>query len=127
MIKLDNQLETINNYLKDKNWIAANEKVESVEKPGDGNMNFTLRCRTSNDRTFILKQSRDFVEKFPQVPAPAERVLREAEFYDMIKKMKSFNKVRLFNGDVILIILVNLSTIFGVIFLGWNLFSVLFF
>ena len=86
MIKLDNQLETINNYLKDKNWIAANEKVESVEKPGDGNMNFTLRCRTSNDRTFILKQSRDFVEKFPQVPAPAERVLREAEFYEIIKK-----------------------------------------
>jgi 5-methylthioribose kinase len=49
-------------------------------------MNFTLRCRTSNDRTFIIKQSRDYVEKFPQVPAPAERVLREAEFYEVIKK-----------------------------------------
>ncbi|ADR21276.1 hypothetical protein MATR_10950 [Marivirga tractuosa] len=86
MIKLDNQLETINNYLQNQKWLDDNEKVESVEKPGDGNMNFTLRCKTSNNRTFIIKQSRDFVEKFPQVPAPEERVLREAEFYEIIKK-----------------------------------------
>lgn len=85
MIKLDSNLETINTYLKDKNWLADNEKVEAVEKPGEGNMNFTLRCRTSSNQSFILKQSRDFVEKFPQVPAPAERVLREAEFYESIK------------------------------------------
>jgi len=86
MIKLDNQLETINTYLQDQKWLDDNETVESVEKPGEGNMNFTLRCRTSNNRTFIIKQSRDFVEKFPQVPAPEERVLREAEFYEIIKK-----------------------------------------
>lgn len=86
MIKLDNQLESINTYLKDQKWLEEDEKVESVEKPGEGNMNFTLRCRTSNHRTFIIKQSRDFVEKFPQVSAPAERVLREAEFYEIIKE-----------------------------------------
>lgn len=85
MMKLDSQLETINNYLVDKKWLPDNEKVESVEKPGEGNMNFTLRCKTSTNRTFIIKQSRDFVEKFPQVPAPEERVLREAEFYETIK------------------------------------------
>ncbi|WKV12467.1 phosphotransferase [Marivirga harenae] len=86
MIKLDNQLETIDSYLSDKKWLEENEKVASVEKPGEGNMNFTLRCRTSNDHSFIIKQSRDFVEKFPQVPAPAERVLRESEFYEIIRK-----------------------------------------
>jgi len=85
MIKLDNNLDTLNNYLTDKNWLPDNEKVTSVEKPGEGNMNFTLRCITKKEHTFIIKQSRDFVEKFPQVPAPADRALREAEFYEIIK------------------------------------------
>lgn len=43
-------------------------------------MNFTIRVIT-NQRSFILKQSRPYVEKYPQVPAPADRVLREGEFY----------------------------------------------
>ena len=86
MINLDHQLETINTYLVDKKWLSNNEKIEAIEKPGEGNMNFTLRCKTSENQTFILKQSRDFVEKFPQVAAPAERILREAEFYEIIRE-----------------------------------------
>lgn len=93
MIKLDSNIEIINNYLSDKKWLPDNETVESVEKPGEGNMNFTLRCETSSGNTFIIKQSRDFVEKFPQVPAPAERVLREAEFYDSIKSHKDLSSM----------------------------------
>ncbi|HET8858395.1 phosphotransferase [Marivirga sp.] len=92
MIKLDSQLENINNYLRGKKWLSENETVETVEKPGEGNMNFTLRCRTSKNRSFILKQSRDFVEKFPQVPAPAERVLTEAEFYETIKNDSNLSR-----------------------------------
>ncbi len=80
MQELTNDIETLQNYLKEKNWLKADEKIVSVEKPGEGNMNFTLRINTGN-RTFIIKQSRGYVEKYPQVAAPATRMLQEAEFY----------------------------------------------
>jgi 5-methylthioribose kinase len=42
-----------------------------------------LRVKT-NSRTFILKQSREFVQKYPQIPAPIERIKVEAAFYKTI-------------------------------------------
>lgn len=84
MIKLNTNIEELSAYLKGKKWLQENEAIESVEVPGEGNMNFTLRIKT-NKRSFILKQSRDYVEKYPQVAAPIERVLREAEFYELIQ------------------------------------------
>lgn len=80
MLELTKDTETLQKYLKEKSWLRADEEIISVEKPGDGNMNFTLRVNTGN-RTFIIKQSRAYVEKYPQVPAPATRMLQEAEFY----------------------------------------------
>ena len=70
-------------YLKEQAWLQHGEKIVALEKPGEGNMNFTLRVKT-DERSFIIKQSRDYVEKYPQVAAPAERALREAEFYQLI-------------------------------------------
>lgn len=70
------------NYLKKQGWLAPSETIVSVEKPGEGNMNFTLRVDTGS-RSFIVKQSRDYVEKYPQVAAPVTRALREAEFYEV--------------------------------------------
>jgi 5-methylthioribose kinase len=70
-------------YLKEQAWLKREEKIVGLEKPGEGNMNFTLRIKTE-ERSFIIKQSRDYVEKYPQVAAPAERALREAEFYQLI-------------------------------------------
>lgn len=84
MIKLSTDKTELTKYLLDKNWLAAGELIQSVEKPGEGNMNFTLRIITG-ERRFIIKQSREYVEKYPQVAAPKERVLREAEFYELIK------------------------------------------
>ncbi len=83
MLKLDTNKEKLQNYLHDQGWLTPNETVRSVEKPGEGNMNFTLRVDTGS-RTFIIKQSREYVEKYPQVAAPAERAMREAEFYELI-------------------------------------------
>ena len=70
-------------YLKEQAWLQHGEKIVALEKPGEGNMNFTLRIKT-DERSFIIKQSRDYVEKYPQVAAPAERAIREAEFYQLI-------------------------------------------
>ncbi|WP_417589208.1 phosphotransferase [Owenweeksia hongkongensis] len=85
MTKLTRDKNYLETYLKSQGWLEENETIKSTEVPGEGNMNFTLRVDTG-ERTFIVKQSRDFVEKYPQVAAPAERALREAEFYELISE-----------------------------------------
>ena len=76
--------QPLSDYLKDKNWISSSEKITGLEKPGEGNMNFVIRVKT-NDRSFILKQSRPWVEKYPDVKAPVERLNVEAKYYEVIK------------------------------------------
>jgi 5-methylthioribose kinase len=63
-----------------KAWLHADEAVEQVERAGEGNMNCVVRVLTSH-RSFILKQSRPWVEKYPAYPAPWDRALVEAAFY----------------------------------------------
>ncbi|MDI1324375.1 MAG: phosphotransferase [Algoriphagus sp.] len=82
MYKLSLDSSSVAEFLLEKNWLFPQEAVKSTEVPGAGNMNFTIRVIT-NQRSFILKQSRPYVEKYPQVPAPADRVLREGEFYKL--------------------------------------------
>lgn len=82
MEKITNELHQLKTYLRGQGWIKNDEQITAVEIPGAGNMNFTLRIRTDKE-SFILKQSRGYVEKYPQVSAPADRVLREAEFYTL--------------------------------------------
>lgn len=63
--------------------LAPGEKITGTEKPGDGNMNFVLRVIT-NRQSLILKQSRPWVEKYPQIPAPVERLAAEVAYYEFI-------------------------------------------
>ena len=69
-------------YLRQKGWLESGERLRSVEKAGQGNMNRVVRVITDR-RSFILKQSRPWVEKFPQIAAPAARILVEARFYEL--------------------------------------------
>ncbi|MEL6675652.1 MAG: phosphotransferase [Bacteroidota bacterium] len=79
------EVEGLRQYLQAKKWIAPDEQISSVSKPGEGNMNLTLRVRT-NFRSFILKQSRDYVEKYPSIPAPRERAIIEGRFYELVQE-----------------------------------------
>lgn len=69
-----------------KAWLQADEAVEQVERAGEGNMNCVVRVLTSR-RSFILKQSRPWVEKYPAYPAPWDRALVEAAFYQNALKI----------------------------------------
>ena len=69
-------------FLQDSGFLPANEKIEQLAKAGDGNMNCVLRAVTPR-RTFIAKQSRPWVEKYPAIAAPFDRVLEEARFYQI--------------------------------------------
>jgi 5-methylthioribose kinase len=70
-------------YLEGHGWIKHDESIRQTEKAGDGNMNCVLRIRT-NQRSFILKQSRPWVEKYPGIAAPWDRSLMEARFYKTV-------------------------------------------
>lgn len=81
----------IKNYLSERNWLEPGEKVHTIERPGEGNMNQVIRVKT-NRRSFILKQSRPWVQKFPQIQAPVERVLIEADFYELAERDPYFRQ-----------------------------------
>jgi 5-methylthioribose kinase len=70
-------------YLRGRGWLDADEQLISAAKAGEGNMNYTLRVRTPA-RSFILKQARPWVEKYPQIAAPWERALIEGRFYEVV-------------------------------------------
>ncbi|MEP1087873.1 phosphotransferase [Algoriphagus sp.] len=61
-----------------------NEKLESIASAGESNMNLVLRVKT-NLRSVILKQSKPFVRKFPQIPAPIDRIEIELCYYQLIE------------------------------------------
>ncbi|RMG22893.1 MAG: aminoglycoside phosphotransferase [Bacteroidetes bacterium] len=80
-----NELPALQQHLRQKGWLQTGEQLQAASIPGAGNMNYTLRIHT-NQRTFILKQARDYVEKYPQIPAPAERARIEGQYYRLIEQ-----------------------------------------
>lgn len=82
---------SLESYLKKRTWLQPDETIKALEVPGSGNMNFTIRVITAK-RSFIIKQSREFVEKYPQVRAPEERALREAEFYQLVSNEDALSR-----------------------------------
>ncbi len=71
----------LQDYLRRRGWLDTEETISAVEKPGEGNMNYTLRVITPF-RTLIVKQSRAYVEKYPTIAAPADRAVLEGRFYE---------------------------------------------
>ena len=76
-------LPSLAGYLGAGGRLARGETVVGAEKAGEGNMNCTVRVRTSAG-SFILKQSRPWLEKYPQIAAPFDRALAEGRFYRLI-------------------------------------------
>lgn len=88
------------------------EKLLSAESAGESNMNLVLRVKT-NVRSVILKQSKPFVRKFPQIPAPIERTEIELRYYEQIASddvLSSYSpKVILYNSEHHILLLEDLG------------------
>ena len=78
-IEIATPIEEIQQFLEELGWIQ-NEQVLKIQTPGEGNMNVVLQVITDK-RSFILKQSRPYVNKYQQIAAPLERILTEYAFY----------------------------------------------
>ncbi|WP_179374677.1 phosphotransferase [Winogradskyella wichelsiae] len=105
--------EDIKNLLQKIDFFNnANETITHVTKPGEGNMNVVLRIET-NLRSFILKQSRPFVQKYKDIQAPIERIDVEFQFYSSIENnilvSNHFPKVLKYNSEHHLLILEDLG------------------
>ena len=82
-IDFNTPVSHIQSLLESKGWIR-DERITKVAKAGEGNMNMVMKVDT-DQRSFILKQSRPYVFKYPQVPAPEGRIITEYEFYQAIQ------------------------------------------
>lgn len=57
----------------------AGEIIKSTSVPGESNMNLVLRIET-NQGSYILKQAKSYVRKYPQIAAPISRIEIEYQF-----------------------------------------------
>ena len=78
-------LESLAAFLLAAGRLDEEETVVSAEKAGEGNMNCTVRVRTSRGNSLIVKQSRPWLEKYPDVAAPFDRTLMEGRYYQLIQ------------------------------------------
>lgn len=74
----------VERFLRVRAWMELGEELLACEKAGDGNMNLTLRIRTDR-RSLILKQARPWVEKYPHIEAPWDRLTFEHGFYRRVQ------------------------------------------
>ncbi len=84
---------TAKSYIKSLDFLAAEEEILDASKAGEGNMNVVLRLKSNKNKTYILKQSRPYVEKYPQIAAPQDRILSEIAFYTAIKNNVLLNSI----------------------------------
>ncbi len=79
--------EELSAYLHQLRLIDVADHVMTIEKPGEGNMNFVARIITTKT-SLILKQANPYVQKYPHIAAPIERSQVEARFYQTIRHLK---------------------------------------
>ncbi len=85
MLLLDiDKPDELENYLRATGWLDA--PLEGVARAGEGNMNLVLRACSATGRSIIIKQSRDWVEKYPDIAAPGDRICVEAAFYRAVSE-----------------------------------------
>ncbi len=90
-LSIDNKPE-LEQYLRNRGAIAHDEGIVSLGIPGEGNMNCVVRVITQR-KQFILKQSRPWVEKYPQIAAPIQRIEIEAAYYRAVQKESNLAKM----------------------------------
>ncbi|GJM29799.1 MAG: methylthioribose kinase [Cyclobacteriaceae bacterium] len=89
-IYLKAEIAVLHPYLINQGWIPSDVGIKRIEIPGEGNMNLVLRVIPSRGDSFILKQARPWVEKYPHLDAPVERILVESEYFKYINQHPEF-------------------------------------
>jgi 5-methylthioribose kinase len=83
--------QRLEEYLRGKGWLLTGERIQSARKAGEGNMNCTVRVGT-DQRSFVVKQARPWVEKYAQFQAPVERAQYEIRFYRLVSEVPALTR-----------------------------------
>jgi 5-methylthioribose kinase len=71
-------------YLRQLGYLGPDEAV-SVEKAGDGNINWVRRARVPDGRSWIVKQARPALERFPEYQVDTRRIVFEARYFTLAR------------------------------------------
>ncbi len=77
--------EGLSQLARKHGWLADEDAIVDLRVPGAGNMNRVLRGITRQGHTLIFKQALPYVAKFPDIPAPVQRLDSEALFYAVVR------------------------------------------
>jgi 5-methylthioribose kinase len=76
-------------HLRRRGLLGAREAVR-VTPAGDGNINWVRRVQDDRSgRSWIVKQARPALERFPEYAAPTERIVFEARYYEVVSPVDS--------------------------------------
>lgn len=79
--------ENLSAWLRERELISPGDEI-SVEQAGEGNINWVRRARVTRGpgagRSWVVKQARPTLERFPEYAAPIERAVREARYYETV-------------------------------------------
>jgi len=93
-IFLSTQLSLTNrnlpDYLRRAGLAGAGEAID-VEEAGDGNINWVRRARLAGGRSYVVKQARPALEKFPEYEVSTERLVFEARYLERVRPFDSEN------------------------------------
>jgi 5-methylthioribose kinase len=81
--------EDLTTLAQQRGWLPDGSTISNLTKAGEGNMNKVMRASVRNAdsgdvTTIIFKQSLPYVAKFPDIPAPIERIASEHRFYQAV-------------------------------------------
>jgi len=65
--------------------VLAGTEGAVVEPAGDGNINWVRRVRARNGRSFVVKQARAALERFPEYQVTTERIVFEARYGEIVR------------------------------------------
>ena len=89
---LSSSISKLTELLNLNKILYKNEMILALDRAGVGNMNVVIKVKT-NRRSFIFKQSRPYVEKYQNIPAPIERTNVEYSFYNTIHSSSTWFKI----------------------------------
>jgi 5-methylthioribose kinase len=79
--------DTLPEYLRSLGLAGEHDRI-AVEPAGDGNINWVRRARIEGGgRSWVVKQARPALERFPQYRASSERIVFEARYYEVARRL----------------------------------------
>lgn len=78
-------------YLRYIGLFEAGAEIR-VEKAGDGNINWVRRAISPEGKSFVIKQARPALERFPQYQVDTERIVFEARY---LEAARAFDQARI--------------------------------